>query len=92
MKAKNEPVIINGLVTGLITAVFAVLAAFDVWEPTEEQITAVFGLVTIVIAIGAYLTRRQTYGPITVKESMKPSPEDIGPGGIGPAAIQPPGA
>ena len=30
------------------------------------------------------------YAPFTVREAMKPSPEDVGQGGVGPAAVVPP--
>lgn len=79
MNLKNEPVAVNATITGLVTAVLAVLTAFDIWTPTEEQTAAIFGLLTALIGVGAVLVRRQTYGPVTVKEAMRPSPEELGP-------------
>lgn len=77
----NEPVAVNAAVIGLATATLGVLSAFGIYTPTAEQSTAIFGLLTAVIAVGAWLTRRQTYGPVTVREAGKPSPEEILQGG-----------
>ena len=90
MKLKNEPVAVGGSITGLLSAVLAALVAFGVWSPTEAQTAALFGIVAAVTAVVTPLVRRKTYGPVTVAEAMKPSPEVILPGGVGPAAVVPP--
>lgn len=89
MDVKNEPVVVGGLVTGLVTAVLALIIAFGV-DLSQEQQVAILGVVTALIALVAFLVRRKTYGPVTVQNAMKPSPEAIGPGGVGPAAVTPP--
>lgn len=86
---KNEPVLVGGAVTGLVTATLALLVAFGVDLDSAQQ-AAILGFVTALIAVVAFLVRRKTWGPVTVAEAMKPSPEAIGPGGVGPAAVVPP--
>jgi ABC-type enterobactin transport system permease subunit len=73
---KNEPVVLGGLVTGLVTAVLALVIAFGV-DLTQEQQVAILGVVTALIALVAWLVRRKTYGPETEASAMKPSPEDL---------------
>lgn len=73
---KNEPVVAGGLVTGFVTAALALVIAFGV-NLTQEQQVAILGFVTALIALVAWLVRRKTYGPETVKSAMKPSPEAL---------------
>ena len=76
---KNEPVVVGGSITGLVTAVLAALTAFGVWSPTDEQTTAIFGLLTALIAIVTPLVRRKTYGPQTVQDARLLPPCDVPP-------------
>lgn len=89
---KNEPVIAGFSITALYAAVITFLTSFEIWTPTTRQYEALLGLVIPLSGIVAWLVRRKTYGPVTVQQAMKPSPEEVGPGGVGPAAVQPPGA
>ena len=78
MEVKNEPVALQGAVTGLVLAVLAVLVAFGV-DLTQDQQVAILGLVAALIVVWSYFTRKKTYGPETVKRAGAPSPEDAGP-------------
>lgn len=56
---KREPVAVFGGVQSLLAAVLTVLFAFDIWEPTTEQITALSGLYTALSAFFILLVRGQ---------------------------------
>ena len=79
MSIKNEPVIAGFGVTALYAAAITFLSEFGIWTPTEGQYQALLGLVVPISAIVAWAVRRKTYGPVTVTEAMKPSPEDLTP-------------
>ena len=71
----------------------------------QDEVRMVVGIVTgvslLATRLQALLTRNGVgrpgaffdgvYSPHTVQVAMKPSPEDVGPGGVGPAAVVPPG-
>lgn len=80
---KREP----ALFYGLANTILALVLAFGV-QLTTEQTGAILAVTSALLAL---LTRSQVYAPTTVQEAMKPSPEDIGPGGVGPAAVTPKG-
>jgi uncharacterized protein involved in response to NO len=72
----------------------------DDWQDEIRVAVAVVTTVSLVATrMQAVLTRNGlgrpgryfdgVYAPFTVQEAMKPSPEDVGPGGVGPAAITP---
>ena len=79
MNVKNEPVAVGGAVTGLVTAILAALTAFGVWEPTPDQTTAIFGLLTALTVVVSALVRRKTYGPQTVEDARLLPPCDVPP-------------
>lgn len=70
----------------------------------QGEVRAAVGVVTVVSLVAtrlqALLTRNGVgrpgsffdgvYAPYTVQVAMKPSPEDVGPGGVGPKAVVPP--
>lgn len=71
------------------------------WRDEVRQAVIVVGAIALIATrVQALLTRNGigapgkvfdgVYSPHTVQEAMKPSPEDMGPGGVGPAAITPP--
>lgn len=77
------------------------------WRDEVRQVVVVVGVVALVATrLQALLTRNGRLGPVsvggagfegvfapfTVTEALKPSPEDMQPGGVGPAAIVPPEA
>ena len=80
---KNEPVLLGGLVTGLVTATLALLIAFGV-ELDATQQAAILGFVTALIGVVAFVVRSKTFGPVTVREAMRPSPEELPGGGLPP--------
>lgn len=55
----NEPVAWTAGVQAAITAVLFALSAFNVWHPTEDQVTAIFGLFTAAIGLSAVVVRRR---------------------------------
>lgn len=55
----QEPVAWTAGVQALISAVLFALAAFNVWHPTEDQVTAIFGLFAAVIGLSAVFVRRR---------------------------------
>lgn len=73
-------------------------------ESWQDEVRAVVGVVTVVSLVAtrvqALLTRNGVgapgrffdgvYAPYTVREAMKPSPEEVAPGGVGPKAVVPP--
>lgn len=56
----REPVAAATGLAGVVTATIGVLAAWDVWEPTPEQIAAIATLIT---ALAGYLARRRAWSP-----------------------------
>lgn len=55
----NEPVAWTAAVQALISAVLFALSAFNIWTPTEDQTTAIFGLFVAVLAVSGFLVRRR---------------------------------
>ena len=55
----REPVAVGALAQMVVTATLAVLAAFGVWSPTEEQTAAIFGALTALLAVVAAAVRAQ---------------------------------
>ena len=55
---KKEPVALGGTFTALVAATLAVLSGFDVWKLTQDQVSALIGLVTAVIALTTALVAR----------------------------------
>lgn len=56
---RTEPVAVGAAINGGVSAVLAVLAAFQVWTPTPEQVAAVLGLTTALEAVVAMFVRRR---------------------------------
>lgn len=57
----KEPTVFFGGLQAVLAAVLFALTAFDIWAPTEQQTTAVFGIYTaltafIIIVIRAKVT------------------------------------
>ena len=87
---QKEPVVLGGLVILAYNAILTALLEFNVWSPTAGQQRALYGLVNAaLVIIVAFKTRSVVYSPYTVSQATKPSPETIGPGGIGPKAVTP---
>ena len=74
---KREP----ALFSGLVNSVIALVVSFGL-QLTADQIGAIMAVTSAVLAL---VTRRQV-------APVKPSPEEIGPGGVGPKAVTPPEA
>jgi hypothetical protein len=55
---QKEPVAVGGTFTALIATTLAVLSGFNVWTLSEDEISALVGLVTAVLAIGTALFAR----------------------------------
>lgn len=53
----KEPVAIAGAVQALITAVIALLVAFNAWHPTDDQIAAVMGIYAALIVVITTIVR-----------------------------------
>jgi hypothetical protein len=65
---KTEPVALQGAVTAILSAVVAVLTAFDWWDPSEEQIGALAGILSALIAAGAAFARGRVWAPDSVAD------------------------
>jgi hypothetical protein len=76
---KREP----ALFYGFVNSVLALVLAFGV-SLTTEQIGAILAVTSTGLAL---ITRRQVNH---ANVPVPPSPEDIGPGGVGPKAVVPP--
>jgi hypothetical protein len=59
MSTTTEPVAWAAAVQAVLSAVLLVLAAFNIWHPTEDQTTAIFGLYVAVIGASGYFVRRK---------------------------------
>lgn len=55
----KEPVAWTAAVQALLAAVLFALGAFDVWHPTEDQTTAIYGLYVAVLGVAGFLVRRK---------------------------------
>jgi hypothetical protein len=55
---KKEPVAIGGTFTALVAATLALMSGFDVWKLTQDEISALVGLVIALIAVGTALFAR----------------------------------
>jgi len=73
---RREP----ALFYGLVNSVIALVVSFGL-QLSADQIGAIMAVTSAVLALA---TRRQFTPPV------KPSPEEIGPGGVGPEAVTPP--
>lgn len=60
----REPVAAAAGLAGVVTATVGVLAAWDVWDPSPEQVAAIAALVT---AFAGWLARKRAYAPATVQ-------------------------
>ncbi|NBX97754.1 MAG: hypothetical protein EBZ69_02115 [Alphaproteobacteria bacterium] len=58
-KVTSNPVAFGATINGAASAVLAVLAAFQVWTPTPEQVAAVMGLLTALEAVVAVLVNKR---------------------------------
>lgn len=71
----KEPVIAGFTITAIITAVINLLVAFDVWEPTAEQIATLTTVLVIVASgIAAYVVRGRV-SPVSTLPPPPPPPE-----------------
>lgn len=97
--ALTAVIVAAGIVVEVLNSVVDVFPAE--WQGRITAATAAVVFVgTITTRIQAVVTRNGfgrpgrffdgVYSPHTVQEAMRPSPEEIGPGGVGPAAIVPP--
>lgn len=68
---KTEPVALQGAVTTILTAAVAVLTAFDWWDPTEEQIGALAGILAALIAVGTAFARGRVWPQPHVEELVR---------------------
>lgn len=56
---KDEPVAVGEALRLLLLAILGVLAVFDVWVPTQDQVVALVVLYGAVSALVSALTRRK---------------------------------
>jgi hypothetical protein len=78
--AETEPVALGSAVTAVLPAVLAVLTAFDIWQPTEDQSAALYGLITAIIAVvAAAFTRRKAWSPASVAQVVSEAVEAAAP-------------
>lgn len=61
----NEPVTIGTAVSGLATAVVALLIGFEIVEWTPEQTGLVLAVVTALIVAAGAVARRFSWGPVS---------------------------
>lgn len=54
----DEPVRLAAAVQALLSAALGLLAAFDVWDPTQEQIAAIFLVYSALVPVIAVLVNR----------------------------------
>lgn len=54
----NEPVRLAAAVQALLSAVLGLCAAFDVWDPTQEQISAIFLVYAALIPVIAVFVNK----------------------------------
>jgi hypothetical protein len=66
LTANQNAVALQAVIIGGVTALLTFLSAFNIWSPTDEQITAILGLITAMIAFGAYWSRGKVYAEDTV--------------------------
>jgi hypothetical protein len=52
---KREPVAVSGTFTALVAATLALVSGFHVWTLTQDEISALMGLLTAMLAVGAAL-------------------------------------
>lgn len=76
---KREP----ALVLGAVQAILALALSFGL-NLSTDQMGAILAATAAILAL---VTRRQVNA---ANVPVKPSPEEIGPGGIGPEAVVPP--
>lgn len=62
---RNEPVVTQATVLALLQAIVVFTIAFEIWEPTANQIAAVEGLIGIVFTIGLAVWARNRVTPVT---------------------------
>lgn len=65
MRLQNEPVLVGGAVSGLSSAVIALLVGFEIVDWTPAQIGLVGAVVTAVIVLAAAVARHFSWGPIS---------------------------
>lgn len=77
---QREPVAFGAAIQGVIAAALALLAAFGVWAPTDEQIAAIMGVWVAVIGVIAAWQRSKVspvaYAPVVDEEIVEPIAEE----------------
>lgn len=77
---QREPVAFGAAIQGVIAAALALLAAFGVWAPTDEQVAAIMGVWVAVIGVIAAWQRSKVspvgYAPVVDEEIVEPIAEE----------------